>query len=164
MLAEDRQVLCWGAGDFGALDAPHGRFVDVAAGVYFSCALRESGQATCWGMNHEGQSTPPNGTFVRITAGDAHACALDADGIVACWGSKTSATGQRATAIASNVGTCLIRPDETVACFDVSPQLLDVPKGKANGLAMGAAHACVVRPDDRIECWGNDESGQASPP
>lgn len=93
---EDRQVVCWGDSQFGATDAPHGRFIDVAAGSYMSCALRESGQATCWGLNEGGQATPPEGTFVRISAGFGHACALDADGVVWCWGGKTGAHGQRA--------------------------------------------------------------------
>lgn len=61
-------------------------------------------------------------------------------------------------------GTCVIRPDETVACFDVSKTMVDVPKGRVKGLAIGMAHGCVVRPDDRIECWGSNEAGQAEPP
>ncbi len=156
--------MCWGPGDFGSVDAPHGRFIDVAAGTYFSCALRESGEASCSGLNDEGQSTPPPGSFVRIVAGESHSCVLDDEGVVSCWGSKTGASGHRAISIAAGGGTCIIRPDETVACFDVMKDMVNVPKGPVKGLAIGIAHGCVVREDDRIECWGNNESGQASPP
>ncbi len=160
----DRQVVCWGQSDFGAIDVPHGRFIEAAAGVSFSCALRESGEAVCWGKNDLGQSTPPAGTFVSIVAGQNHACALDADGVTSCWGEDTGANGQPAIAVAVDIGTCIIRPDETVACFDVMKDMVNVPKGPVKGLAIGIAHGCVVRKDDRIECWGSDESGQASPP
>lgn len=162
--AHDRQVWCWGMADFGALDAPHGRYVAVAVGTFFSCALRESGRVSCWGLNDQGQSSPPEGNFAKLVAADGHACALDHDGVVSCWGGETSATGQRALTVAAGTGTCIIRPDETVACFGVSKHMTEVPKGRVKGLAIGTAHGCVVRPDDRIECWGSNESGQASPP
>ena len=43
----------------GQLDAPPGRFIAVAAAVYYSCAIRDTGAIECWGWNEYGATDPP---------------------------------------------------------------------------------------------------------
>ena len=62
--------------------------VNLAAGGYFSLALRVGGNVACWGDNGHGQAPPEGmqGDFVAIAAGLNHALALRRDGSIACWG------------------------------------------------------------------------------
>jgi alpha-tubulin suppressor-like RCC1 family protein len=121
-------VQCWGEGGFGQLGlgdmqnrgddngemgpalptVPLGERVQhVAAGLYHSCALLESGAVKCWGLNlngqlglgdnhHRGDHPDEMGDqlptvdlgepAVRIDAGETHSCALLASGAIKCWG------------------------------------------------------------------------------
>jgi alpha-tubulin suppressor-like RCC1 family protein len=47
--ASDGAVLCEGNNQYGACDAPSGRFVQIQAGGLFSAALDESGTVRTWG-------------------------------------------------------------------------------------------------------------------
>ncbi|MFU8805849.1 MAG: RCC1-like domain-containing protein [Bradymonadaceae bacterium] len=31
-------------------------------------------------------------------------------------------------------------------------------------ITAGSFHACGIRTDDTVECWGRDDDGQATPP
>jgi alpha-tubulin suppressor-like RCC1 family protein len=83
------------------------RYVSVAAGRDFTCALTRTGTVQCWGADDEGQlagraadatvPAPVAGTtrFVALSSGTEHSCALSADHTVYCWGSN--ANGQLGT-------------------------------------------------------------------
>ena len=43
----------------GQLDAPPGSFIAVAAAVYYSCAIRDTGAIECWGWSEYGATDPP---------------------------------------------------------------------------------------------------------
>ena len=47
-----------------------GTFVQVTAGLHFSCGLRTNGSVACWGDNTWGKATPPNPSerFTRIAS------------------------------------------------------------------------------------------------
>ena len=38
------------------------------------------------------------------------------------------------------------------------------PSGEFASVSAGRLHTCGVRQDDSVECWGNDDYGQATPP
>jgi alpha-tubulin suppressor-like RCC1 family protein len=81
--------------------------VALAAGDYFTCAIRSSGTVACWGDNGHGQlgdgtaagadcsgrdckTSPVDVLIVKdaviVNAGHLHACAADAGGRLWCWG------------------------------------------------------------------------------
>jgi hypothetical protein len=62
--------------------------VAIAAGEWFSIALKSDGTVVGWGDYGFGQRTPPVGlnNVVAISAGLRHALALKADGTVVSWG------------------------------------------------------------------------------
>ena len=37
---------------------------------------------------------------------------------------------------------------------------LDHPPGVFTSISMGLGYGCGVRPDGRVECWGNDAKGK----
>ena len=64
----------------------------VSAGLFHTCALRESGDLACWGQNLYEQLEAPAGTFLAVSSGTFHACALRDTGAIACWGGAHPAT------------------------------------------------------------------------
>ena len=43
----------------GQLNAPPGRFIAVAAAVWYTCAIRDTGAIECWGWSEYGATDPP---------------------------------------------------------------------------------------------------------
>ena len=125
----------------------------IAAGLYFSCAVR-SGAVSCWGRNSNGQlgdgstaaSPSPRPTGITdatgVVTGDAHACALRQDRTVACWGLNSS--GQLGD------GTTTQRTSPVVV-----PNLSGVLE-----LAAGRLHTCARLDDGSARCWGANGSAQ----
>ncbi len=113
-LSTDGSVSCWGQNIYGQLGdgtttdrhvpTPVGALTSgvaaVAAGQYFTCAIKTNGSLWCWGRNFYGQlgdgttedrSVPTAvsglGSGVMAAAGGGlHACALKTDGSLWCWG------------------------------------------------------------------------------
>ena len=67
-------------------------YVQLAAGMYHTCALMSDGSVDCWGGNAYGQATDQVGPYVQISAGDVHTCGLRANGTVSCWGMNDDRT------------------------------------------------------------------------
>jgi alpha-tubulin suppressor-like RCC1 family protein len=82
----DGTLACWGYNNYGQATPPTGKFTEVSAGGYHTCAVKTNGTLACWGYNTYGQSTPPAGTFTQVSAGGYHTCGVRRDGTVACWG------------------------------------------------------------------------------
>jgi hypothetical protein len=110
-LREDGKAFCWGAGSFdrtqdcqstgydcGQAQPPlDGRFVQIAAGLVHTCALKADGSVQCWGAGVTSgteasalkydQAVPPSGEFSWIAAGAVHNCGIHkSDGTAECWG------------------------------------------------------------------------------
>lgn len=127
----------------------------VAVSSGFSCALRPSGDVYCWGnatavgVEVEGGAISPPGTVatlsdaVRIGAGALFACALTREGEVRCWGRNLAGqTGQPIVEVGVS------RPK-------LVPGLADVID-----LAVGYDHACALKRDRSVWCWGANKSYQ----
>ncbi len=126
-----------------------GVFVDVSAGLGYSCGLREGGGVECWDLDWRGSlpkqwwervvgawsfdfvdSVPPGGVFTEVSVGWRNACGLRLSGRLECWGANR---------------TAVVYP----------------PSGVFSGVSVGLEHACGVRPGGRLECWG--DSGRRRP-
>lgn len=100
------------------------------------CGIRSDDTISCWGVNGGGQATPPPGRFAEVRTGDLYSCARSLGGALACWG--VGASG----------------PMRPPAGFDFTQ------------LTAGGTHACAVREDHTVVCWGapNPDRGQATVP
>lgn len=110
------------ADDYGQTSPPDDFFVDVDAGDFHACALREDGSVACWGSDFYGESRPPRGSFTAISVEGEDACALGAAGAVTCWGRDqygelTPPDEVFVQVVAGDVISCGIRADGRGECW-----------------------------------------------
>jgi alpha-tubulin suppressor-like RCC1 family protein len=175
-LTRDGRILCWGnnsrfavAGDLGDVAVPEPTRVDhrvdyvaVTAGGFQGCGLRDDGRIYCWGWNGSGQlgfgdtenrerpfkTGCPAGEeciedWAAVASGEFHVCAIRRNGELWCWGGGLN--GQL------GVGTLTERD---------STRPLRVDLDGVAAVSAGRSHTCVIREDDSLWCWGNNELGQ----
>jgi alpha-tubulin suppressor-like RCC1 family protein len=132
--------------------------VAVSAGWGFSCAALQNQSVQCWGNADAGQlgANPASGSSsatpltvggitaaTGVAAGGAFACALLSGGGVKCWGSNN----------ASQLG------NGTVNSGGITPVIVS-GVSTATAITAGSEHACALRSDQTVWCWGANASGQ----
>lgn len=126
---------CWGE-NAGITQTPgEPRVGTIVVGARHACGMSASG-IRCWGDNSQGQLNAPAGVSYRTLAafGDT-TCALDTyTARITCWGARNIVRDQLPSDFQSAV---LLR-----------------------GAAAGRAHACALRDNGGIGCWGGNASGQ----
>jgi alpha-tubulin suppressor-like RCC1 family protein len=127
----------------------------VSAGEQYSCAALGSGEVVCWdgaGQLSAFEEVDPRRGFARLRAvRDAvdlgvdrdFGCALRQAGTVHCWMGRGDLQRLGTTAVSASTKEA-----------DVSG-ITD-----ARQLSVGEGHACVVRKEGEIACWGSGEQGQ----
>ena len=167
-------ITCWGANDVGQAGAPIAPTVpptDVAGvwsalfdgGADGACALTGT-ETHCWGKalatHAPAHETPLDGALA-IALGDAFGCSLDATGALACFGTATAfgnggACGMCGDTICNNGETA------TTCTADCGPAPLTHLGRSYRAVAAGrSTFACGLTVSGGVECWGNNESGQA---
>ena len=135
--------------------------VSVSAGEFHTCALLFGGAIKCWGKNDFGQLGNGTGssntpvlvlginTAIAISAGGSHTCALllGVGGGVQCWGGNSK--GQ--------LGDGASDPLNPVPHPTPIP-VTDLPP--AAFITSGVTHTCASLTDNRVKCWGDNDSGQ----
>ena len=168
--ALDGKIHCWGWNGFAVATPPsEAGFSAVASGATHACGLFWDGQARCWGNPAGSRSSPPSTVFSELSAGWDHTCGRTSTGEVTCWGVNSSGqAGSPAGVLFSNISgggafTCgILSGDGSLQCWG---NITSPPSGTGyKSLDAGYAHACAIRSDDSLACWGSNASGQSSPP
>lgn len=130
----------------------------LGVGAHHACAIRANGTLWCWGDNAFGalgdnsseplRATPvnestANTTWTRVDAGGSHTCAMRADGSTWCWGLNSH--GQ--VGDGSNTNRAVAVREQSVAVDWVE-------------VSTGDMHACALKGDGSLWCWGSSFSGQ----
>jgi len=167
-------VFCWGANWNGRLGDGTYWDRDVATPVSgldagwiqvrttrgHTCALSAAGALSCWGRNWSGQlgddtnserTTPvtvvwpvtPGPPVSAFACGDEFTCAVTAAGAAFCFGENGN--GQLG--------------DDTTTDRRTPVQVTGHGAQVAQ-VAAGAAHACLIRQDGSLWCWGNNYYGR----
>lgn len=170
-LHSDATLWCWGANGHGQLglnsttdqSAPvqvgTASWKSVTADGSSTCAIRSDNSLWCWGQDDTGQlgngSTSADvkapakvgsATWSRVQLDGGTGCAVQgtaSSGGLWCWGDDTDGeVGDGRT------GTVVTAPVQigTVTTW--------------NGLGVGLGHACAVRTDNSLWCWGGNNTGQ----
>ncbi len=162
----DGTAICWGDNSEGQLSLPSGVFTQVSAGYEHSCGLRQDGKAECWGDEESRVVTDvPVETFSALSAGYNQTCGLKTDGAGICWGDSD---GEESLGFLSRVDVatwsskiCGLKADHGVDCW---PNDVDKPSGTFTDIAAGHKHACALKENGAVACWGENGSGQTTPP
>jgi alpha-tubulin suppressor-like RCC1 family protein len=165
----DGKLSCWGsnpAGELGLGDsmsrsvpvALHGSWISGCGGEAYTCAIHQGGVLYCWGDNARGQlglgdltarnvPTKLSGSarWTTVSCIGAYTCGLQPGGSLYCWGDNS----EGATAQNDQPGS----PDLT------TPQPV-APNTTFRELSAGQGHACAIRQDGALFCWGRNTSGQ----
>ncbi len=169
VLRRGGDVTCWGLNSDGQLGdgtlTPRSAGVRVgglpdaialAAGERHTCAVRKGNTVMCWGADDTGQlgdgggtdqlaprSVPGIASATAVAAGAGFSCALLAEGTAVCWGDDSDGElGNGATAITP------LPPTPVLGLTG------------ARSLSAHWQHACAIRGDGTLACWGNNASGQ----
>jgi alpha-tubulin suppressor-like RCC1 family protein len=170
---DDGILACWGEnrqGQLGLGDSNErmsptrvgdgSSWLEVAAAEEHTCAIAAPGRLYCWGNNRSGQlgtgeaagqqNAPTRvasvyDDFEHVFAGGDSTCAFRGGGTLYCWG----ATGEL-LAGTGDIGT---------------PEVVDEPVivlagSKFTEVSLGSDHACAVRDDGALLCWGQNVDGQ----
>ncbi len=164
-LKKDGTVQCWGDNKVGQLGdgtlVPRSQpapvmglsgVTQIAASTATTCALLKTGDVSCWGKSDVGQAGQPPPSAVQvpakvpglagvtaIAAGSTSEsfCAVSATDI-RCWGA--GGNGQ----LGNSKGQDGPTPVAALALND------------GVSVATGGRHACAVRKDGTVSCWGNN--------
>ena len=151
-LRPDGSYECWGRGWI----SPTIRG-DYAAFVGLCGALRDGG-IECWDLSEwtEGDELPEphrwfdiDGEYVKFTKASSHRCGLRPDGGVECWAYHDAR---------------LVTDPPPATPFNAEHPLAQPPSGVFTDITSGEQHACGLRPDGSVECWGRDRYGETRAP
>ena len=141
---------------------------DLAAGLYYACALFKDGTVQCWGKNTFGQlgnknytsvSTPTDVSFskavISVKASATHTCAILLGGEVQCWGRNDyGQLGVTAATFADDNGTPMAVSNEPVTntCSD----------GVVTSLSLAYYTSCGLTSQGHYQCWGSPANDRAT--
>jgi len=152
------------------------RLVQVDGGYMHTCGIDDDGRIHCWGQDdHRAVSGAPRGKgFVEVRAGLYRSCALDSKRMVVCWGREPD--GDEVTHMPDNPGpqqhvdtvddaTCAIDAKGRVRCWGTGPVAQGAPEEPdLVAMSIGGNHACVLREDGTLYCWGHGSGTDHDPP
>ncbi|MCH9686817.1 MAG: hypothetical protein K0V04_35615 [Deltaproteobacteria bacterium] len=180
-LRVDGSAWCWGQRGFGQLGngdvggcspnppfecdyttpvpvaaAGSGAWVELRPGGWHTCGRQDDGTLWCWGLGEDGQLGAPSknqlvptqvGTasdWIAMDVGLSETCGIRAPGALLCWGRNFFGqlgqdTGGASVETPTAVG---MANDWTAISIDES------------------GHACGLRSDDTLWCWGRNASGE----
>ena len=124
----------------------------VSMGGNETCITTADGRVFCWDFL---DTTAPGMTqvanisdAVKVSVGDDSACALHLRGGVSCWGRNDVGQVGDGTTTRRHVP---VRLSAITNAIDISV---------SSGSSTVGAHACALRSDRSVSCWGGNEVGQ----
>ena len=170
-LKDNNTLWCWGTENFGQF-GDGGAETDSTSvpaqsdpsswemiGRGYSrtyCGIKTDASAWCWGGGTQGElgngasvnSASPvevsgSYTWVQVAAGNQFACGIQTDGSGWCWGRGR----QRGDGVSDPAAVN-------------TPQSLDDGGATWKKISAGSAHACGIKDDDEIYCWGTNAVGR----
>lgn len=105
----------------------------------------------------------------RISVADDVSCALRGDDTIACWGrgSTRAATPPAGAFVEIGIGLDYglgLRESGEIVRWGTASQPSSVPSGAFRRVSAGRSHACAVRDDRTVACFGRNDFQQSSPP
>lgn len=171
--------LAWVDGEL-----PGGPYAALDSGWYHTCGIRPDRTVACHGTT----TAAPIGEFATIHVGGSRGCGIRPDGEVACWSLETGdaapapdlslAPTENVTTVAAG-GCALLDSGDVVCTVGMWVRLPDRVEGPYEQISVGdglvvpylaphpseeSIHACAIDPRGRLDCWGDNDSGQTALP
>ncbi len=172
------RIVCWGDNDYGQISQvpTGGTWQDLNAGRVHTCGRRQDGTVECWRLRDT--SAP---AMKSLSSGQDETCGLrKADSFVQCWGDlfpigqSGVADGRGVYPVAyksfvnASIVHCGIRANGILDCWGggASSILSEFPDNLGTVRAVSAYrhNACVIKTDDSLVCWGDNDDGEATVP
>ena len=154
-------VTCWGGNRDGQATPLQEEFSSVSAGWSYTCGLKADGTVACWGSDGYGEATPPEGRFLSVSAGELYNCGVRVDGSLSCWGFSAGEQTQPPTD--SAVAGTTWAPEAPPTVVDINSAVTIVPTSEPRAgfasVSVGWRHACGVKENGLVVCWGDDYGG-----
>ncbi len=174
----DSTLWCWGANQYGQLGdgttvghplpaqvTQLGASVGAVAlsqdsiGNDHTCALKVDGTLWCWGSNQSGQLgegtttahsspmqvAPPGASAAEVAAAASNTCTRKSEGTLWCWGSN---------------GVGLLGLGTSDNNSHAAPVQVSAFGASVAEVALGGSHACALKLDGSLWCWGTNQYGQ----
>jgi alpha-tubulin suppressor-like RCC1 family protein len=168
-LRTDHTVACWGShliepqrktlypGDLSISQSipPSGEFSQVSSSTTSSCGIRPDQTAKCWGGF--GKFQFPIDTFYSQIPGRGGRCGLNTDHTVVCLGVQDLPASERIRVPNSTCHCPVPGMNSGCACTTFSTHTF------SQLLETGSSHACGVRSNNTVVCWGYGPEGQTFP-
>jgi alpha-tubulin suppressor-like RCC1 family protein len=161
-----------------AIVGPYPTFRELAGGRSHTCGVGVGRTIFCWGLDVEGRqfaaaSGPTRRSFAvesptvgvsnarTVTAGEAHSCMLTMGGIAYCSGNNERGQIGNGAVSASSAPTqpdfLLGRPATYSGIATGERHTCGIPRLNPDDLTLAAG---VMRPSQRVWCWGANDAGQ----
>ena len=162
----DGSPFCWAIGGW-ELVWPEEKFIAISSGWLQACGLRNDQSAVCWQyfeatpedrgfflaeiLNDYGVMPFEGEQFSSISAGYAFACGVRIDGSAVCWWPI-------------DLERLLSEWQIYADIFDDRGQTAPPEGDRFTAISSGGLHACGLRVDGSVACWGSNDRGQIAPP
>jgi hypothetical protein len=170
----DGSIACGGKADprGGALIAPSGTgYKAFDGGETHACAVTATGGLACWGPDYAGETSPPLDAvgYKDVSCGFRNTCVLQANKQPKCFGllpdSSYTPPGPSNDISNGRYANCVVQMGGDLYCTGLSGQavLIEATGTGFTQVAAGKGHACALRNDKTIVCWGQDRYGETWP-
>ena len=142
--------------------------IEVSVGRDTTCGIYQ-GEIRCWGDQPEMIPQSVNPLTVQVGSNkDPFGCMLTANKNIQCWGQYAFQffTEDYGALDVGSRHACALNSDGDVFCQGSVASLGDdnIPTDKLILLSVRAEHSCAINTSQETICWGDDESGQSTPP
>ena len=174
---DSSSIVCWSFHDDAEIWAPEGQFKAVSIAGW-KCAIRIDDTLACWDM--DGADSNGSNNVVSMPEGDIismdtfkgryppfPACWVYANGSLECWGVPGTLlpSGEFSSVSIGAFGLlCLVKYDGSLFCLGLPEEEQSKLQGTFQSVSAGGNFLCGLSRDGFVACWGENDSGQATPP
>ncbi|MFD0724677.1 RCC1 domain-containing protein [Lysobacter brunescens] len=143
-------------------------FVPLDAGVARNCNIDAHNVLRCWRDDVQPSSgVAMEGRFIAVSVAVDRTCAIRTDGLGGCWSAAEPSVfralpfGPVIAIDATSDDVCAVASDGRLRCVGGELSRHAPNKSRYAAVSVAPAHACALRIEGGLDCWGKDEHALA---